>query len=200
MGATHPRQHARLTNAVVYFASRTRYCGTAKLFRLLYLFDVRHFQETGAVATGESYAAYEFGPAPVGLFETIPHSFWQSELRKVLQRTPDESIDFGQVRWSAPQEGFEDDSFSAFQLEILANLATRFAIAHYRDVDLSADNGAWQATWFHGRGRGKAVPLELTLSAEDPKTPLILELHREEQARTVRRASRSSGGHAAQRR
>lgn len=201
MDVPHPRERSRSLNAVIFFVSRTMYCGTAKLFRLLYLLDVRHFQQTGVIATGESYAAYEFGPAPVRLFEILPHSqrWWQFELRDVLQRKHDESIDFGQVCWSAPEAAFDDDSFSPLQLSLLADLAKQHALVHYREIDLSPDNGAWEATWFHGRGKGSVIPWERTLRVDDPKTPLILELHEEEQARlAARRVLRNAKGHAAE--
>jgi hypothetical protein len=199
---SHPRQRARLLNAVVYFASRTSHCGSAKLFRLLYLLDVHHFQTTGVVATGEPYAAYDFGPAPVDLFDVLPHGAWRtSELGSALIDHPDQSVDFGQVRWTARAEKFDDDAFTPLQLEVMANLAHRFAFAHYREVDVSADNGAWQATWFHGRGKGSIIPMELTLRSDDPRTAQILELHEEEQARLAgRRRPRGPVGYAAQRR
>ena len=66
-----PNNQARekLIQAIVYFASRTKYCGKIKLFKLLYLFDFEHFQQTGKSVTGFEYQAWKFGPVPVDLME-----------------------------------------------------------------------------------------------------------------------------------
>jgi hypothetical protein len=102
MDDLHPRQRDRLLNSVLFLAARTSYCGTAKLYRLLYLFDVHHFRLTGVTATGEDYLAYEFGPLPIHLDEGLNRDWWKFELRGILAPTRDPSIDFSQIAWSAP--------------------------------------------------------------------------------------------------
>jgi hypothetical protein len=120
------------------------------------------------------------------------------ELRGILKGTGDPSIDFSQIAWSAPVEAFSDDSFSPQQLQILQSLVNRYHAAHFLDVDLSEDHGAWESTWFHGRGKGARIPFELTLPVNDPMTPEILELQKQEQSRlAAHRELMRAGGHAA---
>ncbi|MET0100805.1 MAG: Panacea domain-containing protein [Sedimenticola sp.] len=65
------REREKLINAVIYFASHTKYCGKVKLFKLLYFLDFEHYKITGRSVTGMDYFAWKMGPVPVELDEEI---------------------------------------------------------------------------------------------------------------------------------
>src|SRR5205807_5695576 len=64
-------QRNKLINAVLYFASKTKFCGLTKLFKLLYFLDFEHYKLTGRSVTGLDYYARKMGPVPVALYDEI---------------------------------------------------------------------------------------------------------------------------------
>ncbi len=69
MLATYQRE--KLINAVLYFATKTKFCGKTKLFKLLYFLDFEHYKKTGRSVTGLRYCAWGKGPVPVSLYEEM---------------------------------------------------------------------------------------------------------------------------------
>ena len=65
------RNREKLINAIIYFVTKTKYCGTTKLFKLLNFLDFIHFRETGKSVTGLHYYAWQRGPVPADLFFEI---------------------------------------------------------------------------------------------------------------------------------
>lgn len=61
----------KLIEAISFFVKSTKYCGTLKLFKLLYWLDYHHFRETGKSVTGLEYFAFPMGPVPTSLYEQI---------------------------------------------------------------------------------------------------------------------------------
>lgn len=61
----------KLIEAISYFVKNTKYCGTLKLFKLLYWLDYHHFRETGKSVTALEYFALPMGPVPTSLYEQI---------------------------------------------------------------------------------------------------------------------------------
>ena len=66
---THHRE--KLINAIIYFATHTKYCGKTKLLKLLYFLDFSHFKRTGKSVTGLDYFAWGMGPVPKELFKEL---------------------------------------------------------------------------------------------------------------------------------
>lgn len=172
-------QQSRLLNAVSLF-TRTHFCGAVKLFRLTYLLDVLHFQRTGVTVTGQTYHAYKFGPGPDHLFALLGDHYPRPPLDSILGVRGDESIDvFGKVL--LPKVPPLRDDFTPMQVEIANSLLEQYSNAHWAAVDLSADNGAYEATWEHGRGHGRAIDIARTIAADDPYADYALERYREDQ-------------------
>lgn len=149
-------ERERLRQAVVYFATHTRYCGKIKLFKLLFLLDFEHFRQTGKSVTGLDYQAWKFGPVPVEVMEE-----WE-ELGGNLVALPGVQVD--------------EEAFTPRQLRILAELAQR-----YRDtqsaklIDVThAQNGAWDRVWQGGQGKQSLIPYELALADDAPQREQVL--------------------------
>jgi uncharacterized phage-associated protein len=93
MIVTHHRQ--KLINAIIYFVKKTKYCGKTKLLKLLYFLDFWHFKETGKSVTGLNYAAWEFGPVPVDLYNELTKKM-SPDLKRVV--SVDLQGDFHQIK------------------------------------------------------------------------------------------------------
>jgi len=171
------RERDRLVNACLYFSHHTEFCGVAKLFRLLYLLDVQHFQQTGISVTGERYQAWNFGPGPECLFESLDRS--DSPVRVLFLLTSDASIDFYGFRLQ-PRSPYSLDHFTQRQIDLMDAVCQLHRGAHYGDIDIGIDNDAYLHTWGHGRGRGSLIPFERTIAPENPMRELVFERHREE--------------------
>jgi len=64
-------ERQKLIEAIVFFTQHTNRCGSIKLFKLLFFFDMLNFRETGRSVTGLQYTALPMGPVPISLFEEL---------------------------------------------------------------------------------------------------------------------------------
>jgi uncharacterized phage-associated protein len=72
---------AKLLNAVLFFAKKTKYISITKMCKLLHYLDLMHFRQTGYPSIGLKYYAFDNGP--------VPKDFWL-EIRG--GRVPDDFI------------------------------------------------------------------------------------------------------------
>lgn len=167
----------RLINAVVFFAENTLNCGKIKLFKLLYLLDFEHFQQTGKSVIGFEYQAWKFGPVPVDLMEE-----WDDlseDLARAVNIQPEKVIDY--VRETVKvNEGvkFDGDDFTPRQLKIMQGLAEK-----YRDtyspimIDVTHEqNGAWDKIWQGGLGARHVIPYEMAIGEDAPERADVLSI------------------------
>ncbi len=115
---THHRE--KLINAIIYFATHTRYCGKTKLLKLLYFLDFKHFKQTGKSVTGLEYFAWEMGPVPRELFEELSGNM-EPGLKGSINELPKEG--FQQI---APKKRFDDQYFSKNEMKLLEDLSFIF--------------------------------------------------------------------------
>jgi len=76
----------KLINAIVYLLKHTKFCDQAKLYKLLYFIDFKHFQQTGKSVTGQDYIACKEGPEPMELREEIRS--WAAESNIINTNEP----------------------------------------------------------------------------------------------------------------
>ena len=191
-----PNNQARekLIQAIVYFASRTKYCGKIKLFKLLYLLDFEHFQQTGKSVTGFEYQAWKFGPVPVDLMEE-----WEepsADLASAVHIVEEKVYDYERqtVKVNAGVH-FNADDFTPRQLRLMEALAAR-----YRDtysptmIDVTHEqNGAWDKVWQGGQGAHQPIPYELAIAATAPEREGLLAIAAEQAMyRAALRAARTA--------
>ncbi|AEM49036.1 hypothetical protein Acife_2962 [Acidithiobacillus ferrivorans SS3] len=180
------RQRQKLINAIIYFAQNTAQCGKIKLFKLLYLMDFQHFQETGKTITGLEYQAWKFGPVPVKVMEE-----WESpdpDLSNAIHIEVEPVYDYDRQSVKVNEGvGFDDSEFTPRQLRIMQSLSEQ-----YRDtfspkmIDVThAQNGAWDKVWQRGEGAFKPIPYELAIPEGDPHRDDLLEIHAEQMMRTA---------------
>lgn len=178
------RQRQKLINAIIYFAQNTAHCGKIKLFKLLYLLDFQHFQETGKSVTGFDYQAWKFGPVPVKLMEE-----WESfgeDLLNAVHIESEKVYDFERQSVKVnPGISFDESEFTPRQLRIMKSLSEA-----YKDtfspvmIDVThAQNGAWDKVWQNGKGAFDPIPYDLAVPEDDPDRSIILEIHAEQMMR-----------------
>jgi uncharacterized phage-associated protein len=172
------RDRQKLVNAIVYFASHTRFCGKVKLFKLLYLLDFAHFRETGRSVTGLDYLAWKMGPVPLDLAQEWDEL--EPDLAAAIDVNPEKVIDY--VRMTVrPKVSFDDSAFTKRELRLMADLAQRFHedysqplinITHF-------ERGPWDKIWDNGRGNNTRIPYSLAIPDDDKNRDAILESARE---------------------
>ena len=120
MVITHHRE--KLINAIIYFATHTKYCGKTKLLKLLYFLDFAHFKRTGRSVTGQDYFAWQMGPVPKELFEELSGRM-KPDMRASIDVLPGGN-GFQQIRAKKP---FDSQYFSRNEMDLLKDIAFIFA-------------------------------------------------------------------------
>lgn len=178
------RQRQKLINTIIYFAQNTAHCGKIKLFKMLYLLDFQHFQETGKSVTGLDYQAWKFGPVPVKIMEE-----WElpgADLSGAVHVEMEKIIDYERQAVKVnPGIAFDDAEFTPRELRIMQSLSDQ-----YKDtfsggmIDVThAQNGAWDKVWKDGKGAFEAIPYELSVREDDPYRDDVLAIHAEQMMR-----------------
>lgn len=102
---THQRE--KLADAIIYFVKNTKYCGTTKLFKLLFFLDFIHFRETGKSVTGLEYVTWPKGPAPRALWVEIKEGLKEPLSNAVIFQSPmeDETRKLTRISLKRPYDG-----------------------------------------------------------------------------------------------
>lgn len=168
------RNREKFIQAILYFAHHTAALGKVKLFKLLYLLDFEHFQQTGRNVTGMEYRAWKMGPVPAGLVQQ-----WDAlddDLAAAIRIVPEQVIDYWREK-VVPLQPFNGEHFSKRELRLLERFANE-----YRDtlaekmIDVThAENGAWATIWADGAGNDQAIPYDLALAEDAPNRDVILQ-------------------------
>lgn len=171
----------KLIQAIVYFASQTKYCGKIKLFKLLYLLDFEHFRQTGKSVTGFEYQAWKFGPVPIDLMEE-----WEEfgpDLAQAVHIVEEKVIDYDReaVKVNAGVE-FVPDVFTPRQLRIMESLANRYRETYSAKlIDVTHEqNGAWDKVWQGGEGAHQRIPYDLVIPETAPERTALLQIAEEQ--------------------
>lgn len=171
----------KLIQAVVYFASRTKYCGKIKLFKLLYLLDFEHFRQTGKSVTGFEYQAWKFGPVPIDLMEE-----WEEvgpDLAQAVHIVEEKVIDYDRQAVKV-NEGiqFIPDVFTPRQIRIMESLAERYRETYSpKLIDVTHEqNSAWEKVWQGGEGAHQRIPYELAIPEAAPERDVLMHIAEEE--------------------
>lgn len=167
------RDREKLVQSIVYFAHNTKYLGKVKLFKLLYLMDFRHFQETGRSVTGLDYSAWKCGPVPVTVYQE-----WEdpdNDFKDAIKIEQKLVITFVRKSVSARVK-FDDSHFTKRELRIMNELATKYYDARSpKMIDVTHEqNGAWAKTWENGKGQNKTIPYESGIPDNYPHRSAIL--------------------------
>lgn len=164
------REREKLINAIIFFVTKTRYCGATKLFKLLNFLDFIHFRETGRSVTGLKYYAWPRGPVPRDLFFEIRRSPGD-DLEKALSVVDTIDEDSGRAPTKIrARTKFDSSVFTRRELRILDNLAFIFAEVAAEEIsEISHLKGSpWQRTKDE-RGEGEYIDYYLSVDNADEK-------------------------------
>lgn len=156
----------KLINAIIYFATNTKYCGKTKLLKLLYFLDFQHFKQTGKSITGLDYYAWNMGPVPKDLFNELTEKM-DPDLKAAIHDLPQEG--FQKIR---PKKKFDPKYFSSREMKLLKDLAFIFKDAKADDMIESAHlkNEPWDRT-LKEKGEFKKIDYMLAIDSEIVSLP-----------------------------
>lgn len=164
MIVTHHRE--KLINAIIYFATHTKYCGKTKLLKLLYFLDFKHFKQTGRSVTGLDYFAWQMGPVPRDLFEELSDEM-NPDLRAAIHKLAEEG--FQKIR---PKKRFDDQYFTKKEMELLEQISFIFEDAKADDMVESTHlkNEPWDQT-LKQKGEFKKIDYMLAVDSDIVSLP-----------------------------
>jgi uncharacterized phage-associated protein len=164
MIVTHHRE--KLINAIIYFATHTKYCGKTKLLKLLYFLDFKHFKQTGKSVTGLDYFAWEMGPVPRELFEELSGNMGP-DLRASIHELPK-----GGFQQISPKKQFDDQHFSKNEMKLLEEISFIFNDAKADDMIESSHlrNEPWDLT-IKQKGEFKQIDYMLAIDSDLASLP-----------------------------
>lgn len=164
MIVTYHRQ--KLINAIIYFATHTKFCGKTKLLKLLYFLDFKHFKQTGKSVTGQDYFAWQMGPVPRDLFEELSGNM-QPDMKAAIQELPEEG--FQKIR---PKKRFDDQYFSKKEMQLFEDISFIFQDAKADDMVESThlQNEPWDRT-LKQKGEFKKIDYMLAVDSDIVSLP-----------------------------
>lgn len=185
-------------NAITFFLEHTGMCYKKKLFKLLWLLDSEHFQETGRSVTGYVYQAWQMGPVPVKLdlamknndpelteyfdIGTSTKVHGKKSARSDSQRlaTKRRSPKPPKVSKSpillVSKRPFESKYFSKRQKDLLASLEERFNLSTGDEMQwwTHRPGTPWHQVWMVENRNKAVIPYDYTLSNLSPQDQEVI--------------------------
>ena len=161
---THHRD--KLTNAIIYFAKNTKYCGKTKLMKLLFFLDFLHFKQTGKSVTGLDYFTWEKGPVPKDLFEELSGNL-KPDLEQAINIVRIEN--FQKI---IAKKDFDSKYFTNREKKLLSELSTVFSDAQAEQMVESThlSNQPWDRT-LQEKGLWKKIDYLLAIDGMKDSLP-----------------------------
>lgn len=170
-------------NAITYFLKHTVLCNKKKLYKLLFLFDFEHFEQTGRNVTGFDYFAWKMGPVPTELHEAIETEDEKLAERFVIYKQVDkhgrETTSFDS------KQPFQEKFFTRRELGLLESLSDRFELMNGDEMeDFTHRAGTpWYRVWVEEKRKQKQIPYEYALDGlEASERDAVLDIAQERQA------------------
>jgi len=137
---------------------------------VLWLADVRHFQELGRPITGSRYQAYPEGPIPGDVLALVQgHPLWISELSETEYRMPYELQDDCLTRNLRVRFGYKSADF----LGESEQDALKAAVVKAKDLKLNGRDAALRGEPFQLTPLYQDIPWELLLPAKKRTAAVI---------------------------
>lgn len=138
----------KLIEAIVFFVENTKWCGSIKLFKLLFFLDMLHFRESGRPVTGLIYKALPMGPVPTTLLDEFKSEIKQDMAEKVtIQHPPrDDTENASKLTVITPKSKWEDKYLTVREKRIAKELAEIFYETNSEDMSVvsHAKGGPWE--------------------------------------------------------
>ncbi|HKS10247.1 MAG TPA: Panacea domain-containing protein [Pyrinomonadaceae bacterium] len=165
MITSHEKEKAY--NAIAFFLENTSMCNKKKLYKLLWLFDSEHYEQTGRSVTGYDYEAWQMGPVPLKLHQAIQ------------RRDPDLLENFEVPITKGKKDPvllrnknpFDGRYFSKRQRRILSSLEDRFSLATGDEMEAWTHRSGtpWHRVWMVENRKNVVIPYDYALDHLPPE-------------------------------
>lgn len=176
------KNHGRekLLNAVIFFATNTKFCGKTKLYKLLYFLDFAHYMRVGRSVTGLDYYAWPKGPVPVELHDQIDEP--PDDLREHMKISTRVTWNGHEMLDITPHRKFDPTHFSKRELGLLEELASEFQDSHAADMIEAThlENLPWHQIYELEGRKQELIPYDLAVLKQEQGTTDALAKEHEE--------------------
>lgn len=171
-------------HAITYFVNNTTACHKKKLYKLLFLLDFEHFEQTGRSVTGYDYFAWDMGPVPTELHEAIeaPDKEFLNSFKVERIQMPDGYRDAISLKNKKP---FEEKYFSKRELGLLKDISDQFYDSYGNELEnLTHQRGTpWFRVFEIEKRRYKEIPYGYALDDLDNNDKeIVIEIAKEREA------------------
>ncbi len=162
------RDRDKLINTVVYFASKTEYCGKVKLFKLLYFLDFEHFKLTGRSVTGLDYYAWKMGPVPTQLYDEIQSPDCDMAAAVEFVEIPVYRGNSTMLKVN-PKSEFNPNNFTKRELKIMDSLCSKYSATKAEDMIEAThlENMPWDRVYNKENRQRELIPYELSFRSQE---------------------------------
>lgn len=175
----------RTVQAVRHFAEHTTNCVGKKLFKLLYLADVTHFQITGRDITGLEYIARSSLPLPHELKFELEAP--KADLLHLVHIDAYKEDDALRHNFQPSNNPGDITVFTPRQINILISWSVTFKTESHDAIDINCyDNGAWKKAL--QRRRGSLINMLDALDASSPNYADLVDIATEYREHRAARA------------
>ncbi len=161
---THERE--KLINVIIFFATKTKFLGKTKLYKLLYFLDFDHYKEIGRSVTGLEYYAWPMGPVPVRLHNEVntPERDLSEKIEFVEKQTRN-----GVMLTVKPICEFDAKHFTKREMRIMQTLVEQYADAVADDMVEAThlENQPWHKIFNEEGKRQKIIPYDLAINKQE---------------------------------
>ena len=165
-------------NAIKYFYENTMTCEKKKLFKLLFLLDFEHFEQTGRTVTGYHYHAWMRGPVPMELYRDIKNHSTDLTNEFNFEDGPSDYDSLCLVS----KTPFDPEVFSRRELSLLADIADRFRDSTGNEMEdfTHREGSPWQRVYEVEARQNQQIPFEYQLDGLDEgKKEVLLDISRD---------------------
>ena len=176
------RQKEKAYQAIMFFCDHTSICYKKKLYKLLYILDFEHFEQTGRSVTGYDYFAWKMGPVPTELHEAIENE--DAELLKHFDIIRESIGEFEGLKLER-KDVFDERYFSDRELELMKNISDRFyqATGNEMEAYTHREGTPWHTVWEKEGRKQKEIPYSYQLAhLSDIERDVILDIVEERKA------------------
>ena len=171
-------------HVITYFVNHTATCHKKKLYKLLFLLDFEHFEQTGRSVTGYDYFAWDMGPVPPELHEKIesPDKFFLENFD--IENVP-MSDGYNDAICLKDKKPFEEKYFSKRELNLLKEISDRWQDATGKELEdfTHREGSPWHRVYEVERRKYQEIPYEYILDKlPEPDRQAFTEIARERAA------------------
>jgi uncharacterized phage-associated protein len=176
----------KILNAIRYFVRNARNVGLTKLLKLLYFLDFMYYKKHGLSVTLFDYQAFDFGPVPRELYESIKTDNLPDYLRHEVffDKQMDDTAIYPSYKIRTRKSPIDFSWFSPYEKKMLEEVAEIFYDADAKTMtEIShLKNSPWDLT-LRTKGKYQLIEYDLAVDSDSSLDPATmkeyLELQRE---------------------